>query len=401
MGKFKYVALNGHGKLTKGTLEAPSIPGALQSLREQGLWPLRCFDPSTSIWHRELSFGGPKVPVRHFTVFCRQLATLYQAGVNMVDALKVLGEQAGHKPFQKVIFRIADELKRGSQFSVAAAAYPTVFNAVFINMIRAGETSGNLDEMLLRLADFHEKEHNTREKIKSAMVFPAIMGVLVILVIMGMMIFIIPQYVNNFERMGLELPMPTKIVIAVSNFAVQFWYLVIVALFIPSLLSVVIRRLPRGSFFLDTVKLKLPVFGELWQKQAIARFSRVFSSLYGAAIPMMQTLTIVSEVSGNEVLRRVVLQSKDQVRAGHSIAEPYKHWVFPPMVAQMLSVGEQTGSLDTMMSKVADFYEADVEQLSERLKSALEPIMTILLAGIVGVVVLAVMMPTFQLFENL
>ncbi len=402
MGKFKYVAVNQHGAYTKGTLEAPTLANAYTILRERGLWAVRCFDPGAGLLNRELSFGGPKVETRHFTVFCRQMATLFQAGVNLVDAVKVLGEQTESKPFRKVLARVAEELKQGSQLSVAAAQFPTVFNTVFINMVRAGEASGNLDEMLLRLAVFYEKEHNTREKIKSAMVFPAIMGVVMTIVIIIMMVFIVPRYVENFQAMGLELPLPTRIVISGSDFVAARWYVVLAALFVPGLLIQFVKRLPKGQYVLDGLKLKVPVFGELWQKQAIARFSRVFSSLYGAAIPMMQTLQIVSAVSGNEVVRKVVMDSREQVRGGHSIAEPYKKsWVFPPMVVQMMAVGEKSGSIDTMMEKVADFYENDVDQLSDRLKTALEPIMIVILAVAVGGIVLAVMMPTFQLFENL
>ncbi|MCI3922541.1 type II secretion system F family protein [Paenibacillus sp. TRM 82003] len=402
MGKFKYVAVNQQGTYTKGTLEAPNVASAVGLLRERGLWAVRCFDPGASILHRELSFGGPKVPVRHFTIFCRQMATLFQAGVNMVDAVKVLAEQTESKPFRKILTRVGEELKSGAQLSVAASQYPTVFNTVFINMVRAGEASGNLDEMLLRLATFYEKEHNTREKIKSAMVFPAIMGVVMTLVIMVMMIYIVPRYVENFQAMGLELPLPTRMVIAGSDFVVQRWYIVLVAPFAPAVIVQLVKRVPKGQYALDAIKLKLPVFGELWQKQSIARFSRVFSSLYGAAIPMMQTLSIVSAVAGNEVIRKVVMESREHVRGGNSIAEPYKKsWVFPPMVVQMLSVGEKSGSIDTMMEKVADFYENDVDQLADRLKTALEPLMIVILAVAVGGIVMAVMMPTFQLFENL
>ncbi|HZG56053.1 type II secretion system F family protein [Paenibacillus sp.] len=402
MGRFKYVAVDQHGVYNKGTLEASSLAGAVEALRERGLWPIRCFDPGASIWHREIKFGGPKVKTQHFTVFCRQLSTLYKAGVNMVEAVRVLAEQSESKEFRKVLTGVAEDLKRGSQLSAAAAQYPTVFTAVFVNMVRAGEASGNLDEMLSRLAIFYEKEHNTREKVKSAMVYPVLMLVIMVLVVTAMMLFIIPRFVSTFSSMGLELPLPTRIVIAMSGFIQGYWYAVIAGLFVPAILVQIMKRIPKGPYVLDWLRLKMPVFGVLAQKQALARFGRVFSSLYGAAIPMLQTLQIVASVVDNRVVSKVIMDSREHIRGGESIADPYrKSWVFPPMVVQMLAIGEKSGSVDSMMAKVADFYEADVDQLTDRLKAALEPIMIVLLAGVVGGIVLAVMLPTFSLFNNI
>lgn len=402
MGKFKYVAVDRQGIYNKGTLEAPNLAGAVEALRDRGLWVVRCFDPGKSILHRELTFGGPRVKMQHFTVFCRQLATLFKSGVNMVEAVKVLGDQTESKEFRKVLSGVVEELKRGSQLSVATAQYPTVFTTVFINMVRAGEASGNLDEMLNRLAIFYEKEHHTREKVKSAMVYPTLMLIVMVLVVTGMMLFIIPRFITTFTSMGLELPLPTRIVIGLSGFVQQFWYVVLAGLFIPSLAVRAIKQLPRGPYFLDWLRLKVPVFGVLRQKQALARFGRVFSTLYGAAVPMLQTLQIVSSVVDNRVVSSVIASSREHIRSGDSIAEPFrKSWAFPPMVVQMLAIGEKSGSLDTMMEKVADFYEAEVEQLTDRLKAALEPIMIVLLASVVGGIVLAVMLPTFSLFDNI
>lgn len=402
MGKFKYVAVNPQGVYIKGTLEAPTLEGAIEHLRDRELWPVRCFDPSTSLWHKEIKFGGPKVKMQHFTVFCRQLVTLYKSGIHMVEAVKLLGEQTESKPFRKVLLGVAEELKRGSQLSVAVSQYPSVFNTVFVNMVRAGEASGNLDEMLTRVAVFYEKEHSTREKVKSAMIYPLMMGIIMAGVLLAFMLFIIPQFVASFGSMGLALPLPTQMVIAASNFTQHYWYFVIAGLFVPWLAVSAVQKLPKGPYAIDYIKLKIPVFGTLWQKQALARFSRVFSSLYGAAVPMMQTLSIVSNVVGNRVIQKVILESREHIRSGQPLADPYrKMWVFPPMVVQMLAIGEKSGSIDSMMEKVADFYEEEIDQTTERLKAALEPIMIVVLGAVVGGVVLSVMLPMFQLFENL
>lgn len=402
MPKFKYQAVDDYGNYSQGTLDAPTFQSATDELKAKGLWILHLLDLSQSILHRDLSFGGPRVKHEHFTVFCRQLATLYKAGINMVEAVRVLGEQTEGKEFKKVLLGVAEEMQRGTQFSMAAANYPSVFSGIFINMIRAGEASGNLDEMLARLAVFYEKEYYTKQKVKSAMVYPAIMGVVTVIVVIILMTFVVPKLVGNFATMGLELPLPTRIVIAISDWMKQFWYLVIVGLFIPPITLAIVKKSPKGVYYLDLVKLKVPVFGKLWHKQSLSRFSRTFCSLFAAAIPMLQMMTIVSNVVGNEVLARLIRESREGLRSGSSIAEPFRNsWLFPPMVVQMLTVGERTGALDTMLEKVADFYEADVDAMADRLKALLEPIMILVLAVIVGTIVLAVMLPSFKLMENL
>lgn len=402
MAKFKYRAYDQAGRLNKGLIEAPTFQLALEDLRSQELYIVKLFDQGTSLLYRDLNMGGPKVKTEHFTVFCRQLATMYKSGIGMMESIKILSEQTASKPFRKVLDAVAEDMRTGTQFSTAVAAYPTVFTTVFVNMIRAGEASGNLDEMLERLAVFFEKEHYTKEKVKSAMVYPAIMGVVTVMVVIFMMIFVIPNYVANFEALGIELPLPTVIVMEISNFIQNFWYIVLLLLFVPSLLIYLIKKHPQGQYMLDYMNLKVPVFGKLRHKQAIARFSRTFSSLFSAAIPMLQTLTIVSHVVGNEVIGKLIAESREGVRGGQALADPFQNsWLFPEMVVQMISIGERSGNLDGMLEKVADFYEADVDTMADRLKSLLEPIMILLLAGIVGGIVLAVLMPTFAMMEGI
>ena len=401
MPKFKYLTVDDDGNYKKGILEAQTFQLAMDQLKAPNVWIMQLLDQGQSILTREISFGGPKVKNEHFTIFCRQLSTLYKAGINMVEAVRVLGEQTESKPFRKILTEVADEMQRGTQFSTAVAKFPTVFTTIFINMIRAGEASGNLDEMLSRLAMFFEKEHYTREKVKSAMIYPIIMGVVTILVVTLMMTFVIPKFVANFEAMGVELPLPTIIVIKISDFMKAYWYLVPVFLLMPGLIIKLMKKTSKGLYYWDYFRLKIPVFGKLSHKQSIARFSRTFSSLYAAAIPMLQTMSIVSSVVGNEVIAKVILESREGLKSGQSIAEPFRdNWLFPPMVVQMLAIGERSGSLDGMMEKVADFYEADVDTMSDRLKSMLEPLMILTLSGIVGGIVMAVMMPTFKMMQN-
>lgn len=402
MAKFRYEAVDDFGRYSRGALEAQSFQSAMDELKGKGLWILKLFDQGNSILYRDLSFGGPKVKTQHFTVFCRQLSTLYKAGINMVEAVRVLGQQAESKPFRKILLDIAGEMQQGTQFSLACGKYPTVFSTIFVNMVRAGEASGNLDEMLDRLAIYFEKELYTKEKVKSAMVYPAIMSVVTVIVVIILMTFVVPKLVGNFAQMGLELPLPTRIVIAISDWMKGNWYLLPPLLAAPPLAWILIGRSERGRYALDYFKLKLPVFGVLWQKQALSRFSRTFCSLFAAAVPMMQMLTVVSSVVGNDVIAKLILKAREGVSGGSSIADPLKgSWLFPPMIVQMIAVGERTGALDTMLAKVAEFYEAEVDAMADRLKSMLEPIMILILAVIVGTIVLAVMLPSFKLMENL
>lgn len=402
MPKFMFKAVDDYGKYSKGSLEAATFQQAAEQLKDKGLWILDLIDPGKSLLHKELKFGGPKVKIEHFTAFCRQLATLYKSGISMVEAVRVLGEQTGSKEFKKILLTISGEMQGGTQFSAAASRYSTVFTPIFINMVRAGEASGNLDEMLGRLATFYEKEYYTKQKVKSAMVYPAIMGIVTVIVVIILMNFVVPKLVSNFVSMGLELPLPTRLVIAASDWMQTNWFIVLLVPIAPPVLLALIRRSPGGVYLLDYARLKVPVFGQLWHKQALSRFSRTFCSLFAAAIPMLQMMSIVSTVVGNEAVARVIRESREGLRGGQSIADPFRgSWLFPPMVVQMLQVGERTGALDTMLEKVADFYEADVDAMADRLKALLEPIMILVLAVIVGIIVLAVMLPSFKLIENL
>lgn len=404
MPKYRYRAVDANGRWSRGILDTGTYQQAAEELKDRGLWISDLNNYKSGVLYKDIDdlLGGPKIKLQQFTVFCRQLATMYVSGISLVDAIRVLSEQTESKPFRKVLKAVSEEMKRGTQLSTATAAHPSVFNHVFVNMVRAGEASGNLDEMLTRLAVFYEKEHYTKEKVKSALIYPVIMSIVMVFVVTFMMIFVIPKYVSNFEAMGLELPLPTRIVMGISEYIQQFWYTVPALLLAPYVLIRMIRSTNKGRYRIDYLKLKLPVFGQLWHKQAIARFSRTFSSMFAAAIPMIQTLSIVSNVVGNEAIGKLISASRESIRSGHSLAEPFQgNWLFPPMIVHMISIGERSGSLDTMLEKVADFYEAEVDAMADRLKSLLEPLMILAISGVVGGIVMAILMPTFKLMENM
>lgn len=402
MPKYRYKAVTVKGKRVAGVLEANNIRSARDELVAKGYWITELTDTSESVLYRDISFGGPKVKPAEFTVFCRQLATMYRAGVTLVESLQILSDQATTKVFKGVLAKMTDDMREGKQFSEAAASYPSIYSNIFISMIKAGEIAGNLDTMLERLAVFYEKEHRMREKVKSAMVYPALMLVLMVVVVIFMMLFVIPQFASSFEGMGIELPLPTRVVMGMSEFVQSFWYLVILMLIAPFVAWKIMRRNPLFVEQSDRMLLKIPVFGKLAHKQALARFSRTFSSLLSAAIPLMQGLSIVSNVVGNAALGKVVLNVRDSVMNGDSMSSIFgQSKLFPIMVVQMIAIGERSGSIDDMLEKVADFYEEEVEQMADRLKSLLEPLMILALASVVGLIVLAIMTPTFKLMQEM
>jgi len=402
MAKFRYAAIDRYGNRIRGTVEAVSRPAAQASLKEQGLWITSLVNSGSSIWHKELELFAPRVKHEHFTLFCRQLATLYRSGIPLVQAVRILESQVSNKVFKNILRQVADDMESGTALADACAKYPSVYAPLFINLTRAGEAGGNLDEMLEHLAVYYETEHRTRQKVGSAMIYPIIMGFSTVIVIMILMMFVVPQLSSNFLSMGMELPLPTRIVIAVSDFTIDYWPIVVGLCLAPIVAVLWLRRFPRGRYALDYLKLKLPVFGKLVHKQALSRFSRTFSSLFAASMPILQMLRMVAAIVGNEVVASVIRDAHDSVENGKSIAEPFKRsWVFPPMVVQMLAIGEQSSQLDSMLGKVADFYEADVDMMADRLKAMLEPIMILILAAIVGAIVLAVMLPSFMLMDNL
>lgn len=401
MAKFSYVAVDPAGRRRRGTIEAPDVRRAAEELRRGGLLVMKLTAREKSLLFREIPVpAASRVKSEHFAAFCRQLATLYKAGVGLLEALQVLAEQTPSKPLRNVIRRMAEDVRDGHQLSEAAAKFPAVFSNVFVQMARAGETSGRLDEMLERLAFYHEKEHQTRAKIRTAMIYPAILGVMTLVVTFFMLTVIVPRYTAAFRQMGVELPLPTRVLMHLSQAVVQFWYLIPLLAVMALLLRRLIRRLPDGPLLMDLAKLRIPVLGSLRKKQTIARMSRTFASLYAAALPVTQVLSIVAAVVGNEAVRRVVLDAGARARNGQPIADAFrKSSLFPAMVAYMISIGERSGALDVMLDKLADFFEEDADQTAERLKSLLEPFLILVMALVVGSIVSAMLLPVFRILN--
>lgn len=401
MALFEYQVKTPAGRPIKGKLTATDKPAAMNELRKRGLTVFSLVERKTSLLQIDIYIGNP-VKTIHFIIYCRQFATLMRAGVSIVDATRILAEQTDSKPLRKALQEVGSSLLRGISFSQAVQEHKRIFPPLFVSMIRAGEESGNMEGTLERLAVFFEKQHTTTEKIKSALTYPITVGVMAVGAVIYLLWAIVPQFVTMFESMNAELPAITKMVLALSKSIQGQWYYWILGVLLLVVAYQITKRTEKGAYAIDYAKLKVPVFGKLNQKGSIAQFTRTFSSLYASSVPILQSLAIVEEVAGNKVVGRYIRSAGDSLRQGKPLSEPLKKaWVFPPLVTQMIAIGEETGALDTMLSKVADFYEMDVENTVDRLKSLLEPLLIAFLAGIVGVIVAAIMLPMFSLYGNM
>ncbi|EON73009.1 type II secretion system F family protein [Lysinibacillus sphaericus] len=401
MTVFRYSGRTKTGAQKKGIIDAPNKKVAIEKLRAQGI-NARDLQESNSILHKDIAFGT-KVKHQDFVIYCRQYATLIRAGVSVVEATHILGEQTRSKPLKRALMQVEEDIRSGTSFSDASAKHPKVFPVLFINMMRAGEATGNIDDTLERLAGTLEKQYNIKKKIQSAMTYPAVLSVLTLVVGMFLMVFIVPTFMDAFKDMDLEMPLITVIVVGISDWLIKFWYIVILALLIVVVgFNFFYKNNKNFHYTVNVMLLRMPIFGQLLQKDVIARMTRTLATLFSSSVPILQALTIVEKVAGNPVIGKVVLEARDNLEKGGTLSEPLeKSWLFPPLVTQMTSIGERTGSLDYMLEKVADFYEDEVDRAVDTLKSLIEPLMIVVLALVVGVIVAAIFLPMFQLYENM
>nr|WP_263325553.1 type II secretion system F family protein [Neobacillus sp. Marseille-Q6967] len=400
MARFKYSGRDRRGK-KDGTITAASRREAMLKLKEQGIRVIEMTEMPETMLSKELTIGNP-VKLQHFVIYLRQFATLIKAGVTVVEATGILAAQTESKPLKKALLAVEQELREGNPYSDSVAKHKKIFNSMFINMVKAGEVAGNMDETLEKLADDFEKQHDTVAKVKSALTYPAVIGVLALGAVIFLLVGVVPTFVTMFEDMGAELPKITQFVLNASEFMQSFWWIVFLLLLAIVTLIVYMKKNKKTKYYLDYFLLRMPIFGTMLQKAALARMMRTLSSLFSSSVPILQAMTIVEKVVENEVIAKVIRQSRDSLEKGRSMTEPMMdHWAFPPLVTQMITIGEGTGALDSMLSKIAEFYEKEVDQGTDRLKSLIEPIMIVFLAGVVGVIVLSIMMPMFSMFDQM
>lgn len=399
MARFKYTGRDRKGK-QQGIITGSSKRDAMQKLGKNGIKVLDMVEVQESILTKEISIGSP-VKLEHMVIYLRQFSTLLKAGVSVVDSTNILAAQTESKGLKKALLDIELDLREGKPLSDSAAKHRKIFSSMFVNMVRAGEAGGSMDETLERLAIHYEKQHTTRSKIKSALAYPIVVGIIAIAVVIFLLVSVVPTFVDMFADFGGELPAITQFVLNASEFMQRFWWLVILLFggFIGG--TIFIRQNKKTKYYLDYFVLRIPIFGKMLQKAVLARMTRTLSSLFTSSVPILQAMSIVENVVGNEVISRVIRASRDSLERGESLTDPMrKHWAFPPLVTQMIAIGEETGSLDAMLGKVADFYEREVDTSTDRIKSLIEPLMIVVLAGVVGVIVLAIMVPMFEIFNQ-
>lgn len=400
MARFKY---EGRGKAgrTSGVIAGTSKRDAMVKLQEKGLRITKIEELQETLLTKEISIGNP-VKLQDFVIYLRQFSTLLKAGISVVEATNILARQTESKALGKALFDVEEELRSGNPLSAAAAKHKKIFSNMFTNMVKAGEAAGNMDETLDRLALHYEKQHKTKQKIISALAYPAVVGFVAIVVVMFLLVAVVPTFVDMFQDFGAELPLITKFVLGASEWMQSFWWVVIIFILLFFAGIAAMKSRPSTNYYLDAAALRMPIFGKMLQKAALARMTRTLSSLFSSSVPILQAISIVESIVENEVISRVLKESRSALEKGHSLTEPMReHWVFPPLVTQMIAIGEETGSLDEMLSKVADFYEDEVEQATDRLKSLIEPLMIVFLAGIVGVVVTSILVPMFDIFNKI
>ena len=384
------------GSVQKGELAANSREEVFALLRKQNILPINVTSKPKEL---KLKFGAAKVTDKDIVILTRQLATMIDAGLPLVQCLDILGSQTENQSLAKIVTQVRGDVESGSTFSDALKKHPKAFDNLYVNMVAAGEAGGILDTILQRLAAYMEKFAKIKKQIKSAMVYPSVILFVAVSVVALLMVVVVPMLGAMFAESGQLLPMPTRIVIAISNFLKSWGGLILLLGIIGSVIALVQwRKTDKGLRLTDAFALKLPVMGDLIRKVAVAKFTRTLGTLLTSGVPILEGLLIVARTAGNKVVEESIVATRQSVSEGKTLAEPLsKFAVFPPMVNQMIAVGEATGALDNMLTKIADFYDDEVDGAVSTLTSMLEPMLMIFLGTTVGFVIVAMYMPIFQM----
>jgi type IV pilus assembly protein PilC len=394
MPTFAYTARTLSGELRSATMDASSRDEVVNSLRRQKLIVVKVDEEK-----RKKGMGG-RVKMRDIVIFTRQFSTMINSGLPLVQALDILSRQSENKTLQEITRQVVYDVESGHTVADALRKHPKAFSELYVNMVAAGEAGGILDTILMRLATFLEKNDALIGKVKSAMVYPMVILSVAVIAVTVLLVFVIPTFEAMFASVNLALPLPTRVVIGLSKFLIGFWWAILIAIGGTLYSLRQYYRTPSGQLAIDSFLLKVPVLGDLLRKSAVSRFTRTLGTLISSGVSILDGLEITAKTAGNRVIHDAIMESRASIAGGDTIAAPLqKSAVFPPMVISMISVGEQTGGLDEMLSKIADFYDTEVDTAVSALLSLMEPIMIVFLGVVVGGMVVAMYLPIFDMIN--
>lgn len=399
MAVFNYKVVDRNGKNHKGTIEAPNRDGAEKKLKADGYSIM-------SLTEQNNPFSGglikKKVKSRDLAVFCKQFSAVIKAGVTIISALELMGDQIENKTLQRAVMEAKTYVEKGGTLADALRVNSDVFPPIMINMVAAGELSGNPEICLDRLVEHFEKDNALSSKIKGAMVYPIVVFIVMIIVVIVVMVAVIPNFTSMFEEMGTELPLATRMMVAASNFIIHKWWLLIIIVAAIVFACKVFKKSSVGEQLFANMAIKMPIFGNLTIKSACARFARTMSTLMASGISMIDSVEQVAKMMDNKIIRDGLMDAKAQVAKGIPLSKPLKDMeVLPPMLSAMTKIGEETGDIEEMLSKVADYYDEEVEAATNKLTAAMEPLIMVVLAFIVGMIVAAVYGPIMSMYDGL
>ena len=401
MAGYAYVAVDTYGKEKKGKMEAPDEDRVFHTLKAEGFFPVSI--KQLGLLNRDINIQltNPVKP-RDLSVFTRQFVSILHAGVPIVSALDMLVEQTENKTLRKALSSTLLMVEKGERLADAMRNQGKIFPPILINMVEAGESSGNLETALERMAIHFEKDARLKALMKKAMIYPAALGIISFAVVILMLVYVIPNFMKMFEDMDLKMPALTMAIMSASDFVVGKWYIIVGSVVLIIALYIAFKNSSTGAIFFAKLGLKLPLFGNLNVKTASARFSRTLSTLIAAGIPLMEAIDITARTMDNIIVKKMLMESKEEVARGVPLSVPIKaSGIFPPMVYHMTKIGEDTGNLETMLNKIADYYDEEVDVATQALTAAMEPLIIIVLAVVVGGLIMAVMQPMFSMYDQL
>lgn len=400
MPSYKYTAYAKDGKEIKGSITADNKDEATKAIKSEGNIPIKVEDESVFDKDINISFGGKKVSSRDLSIFCRQFVSISTAGVAIVDALEMLADQTENKLLKYAIFDTKSSVQKGETLASSMKKQGKIFPKLLINMVEAGESSGNLEVAFDRMATQFEKDTKLKSLIKKSMMYPIALTVVVIGVVIGMMTFVVPTFSKMYASGGEQLPFITRMVVGISDFIVQKWYILIIIIVALVVAIKMFKNSKTGTYFFADVAIKAPIFGKLTVKSASAQFARTLSTLTAAGISMIDAIDITARTMKNVRFKDALYGAKDKVAQGRPLSEPLKNsQVFPNMIVHMIGIGEETGNIEDMLVTAATYYEEEVEVATESIATIIEPLMIVIMAGIVGVIIMAVLIPMFGMYD--